>query len=153
VTAMSHRRLDGALRAAASGIHPLEAGTSLLIDSGSWLHREDFASQFITVDTSISDGVTLLASTDWEAVITALRAGELPASSGERRVLLLSASIAGGIPVSLYDTLPGIDRRNASLVVNAIAHAAGLADPETSKQNLNGVPAAAKARDRVERLR
>ena len=149
MTAMSHRRLDGALRAAASGIHPLEAGTSLLIDSGSWLNREDFASQFITVDTSISDGVTLLASTDWEAVITALRAGELPASSGERRVLLLSASIAGG----LYDTLPGIDRRNASLVVNAIAHAAGLADPETSKQNLNGVPAAAKARDRVERLR
>ena len=64
-------------------------------------------------------------------------------------MLLLSASIAGG----LYDILPGIDRRNASLVVNAIAHAAGLADPETSKQNLNGVPAAAKARDRVERLR
>jgi hypothetical protein len=26
-------------------------------------------------------------------------------------------SIAGGIPVSLYDTLPGIDHRNASLVI------------------------------------
>ena len=53
-------------------------------------------------------------------------------------MLLLAASIAGGIPVSLYDPLPGIDRRNASLVVGAVAHAAGLADPETDKQHLNG---------------
>jgi hypothetical protein len=43
-------------------------------------------------------------------------------------MLLLAASIASGIPVSLYDTPPGIDRRNASLVVNAIADAAGHAD-------------------------
>jgi hypothetical protein len=32
-----------------------------------------------------------------------------------------------GVPVSLYDTLPGIDHRNASLVVKAIAHATGQA--------------------------
>jgi hypothetical protein len=51
-------------------------------------------------------------------------------------MLLLAASIAGGIPVSLNDTLTGIDRRNASLVVNAIAHATGLPDPnqETDKR-------------------
>lgn len=67
---------------------------------------------------------TLMASTDWQAAITALKAGELPSSSGERRMLLLAASIAGGIPVSLYDTLPGI-HRNASLVIKAIAHATG----------------------------
>jgi len=135
---MNPRRLGGALRACACGIHPLEAGADLLIDCGSWLHREDFTSRFITVDTCISDGVTLLASTDWEAAITALHAGELPASSGERRMLLLAASIAGGIPVSLYESLPGIDRRNASLVVSAIAHAAGHADLKTDKQYLNG---------------
>ncbi|HVB43183.1 MAG TPA: hypothetical protein VNF47_10820 [Streptosporangiaceae bacterium] len=133
MTAISSRRLGEALRACARGIHPLEAGTGLLIDCGSWLHREDFTSRFITVGTSISDGVTLLASTDWETAITALHAGELPASGGERRMLLLAASIAGGIPVSLYDVLPGIDRRNASLAVGAVAHAAGLADPETDK--------------------
>ena len=138
VTPTSPARLDDALRACARGIHPLEAGTGLLIDCGSWLHREDFTSRFITVDTSISDGATLLASTDWEAAITALHAGELPSSSGERRMLLLAASIAGGIPVSLYDTLPGIDHRNASLVINAIAHAAGHADLETDKDALNG---------------
>ena len=44
-------------------------------------------------------------------------------------MLLLAASIAGGIPVSLSGTLPGIDHRNASLVVSAVAHATGLPDP------------------------
>jgi hypothetical protein len=80
--------------ASSSGIRHLEAGTSLLIDCGSWLHREDFTSRFITTGTSIS--TTILAATDWEAAIAALHAGELPASSGERRMLLLAASIAGG---------------------------------------------------------
>jgi len=127
VTTLSPGRLHAALRACASGIDPLEAGTSLLIDCDNWLHREDFTSRFITTGTSISDRTTLMASTDWEAAITALNAGQLAASSGERRMLLLAASTAAGIPVSLYDTLPGLDRRNASLVVKAIAHAAGHA--------------------------
>ena len=136
MTPMNPRRLGGALRACALGIHPLEAGTGLLIDCGSWLHRDDFTSRFITTDTSISDGLTLLAATDWEAAVAALHAGELPASGGERRMLLLASSIAGGTLVSLNDALPGIDRRNASLVVRAVAHAAGLPDPyqETDKQ-------------------
>jgi hypothetical protein len=125
VTAVSPERLSAALRACASGFHPLEAGTGLPIDCGSWLHREDFTGRFIATGTSISDGITLMASTGWEAAIAALNAGELPSSSGERRMLLLAASIAGGIPVSLYDTLPGIDHRNASLVIKAIAHATG----------------------------
>jgi hypothetical protein len=140
VTTANPRRLSDALRACARGIHPLEAGTSLLIDCGSWLHRPDFTSRFITTGTSISDGVTVLAATDWEAAIAALHAGELPASGGERRMLLLASSLAGGTPVSLSDTLAGIDRRNASLVVSAVAHAAGLTDPyqETDKQCQNG---------------
>ncbi len=136
-TANSHR-LSDALRACARGIHPLEAGAGLLIDCGSWLQRDDFTSRFITTGTNISDGTTVLAATDWEAAIAALHAGELPASGGERRMLLIAASIAGGIPVSLYDVLPGIDRRNASLVVGAVAHAAGHADLKTDKKYLNG---------------
>jgi hypothetical protein len=133
MTAVNTRRLSDALRACACGIHPLEAGTALLIDCGSWLHRDDFTSRFITAGTSISDGVTLLAATDWEAAVAALHAGELPASGGERRILLLAASLAGGIPVNLNDILPGIDRRNASLVVRAIAHAAGQASHVTTQ--------------------
>ena len=140
MTTLNLRQLSDALRACARGIHPLEAGTGLLIDCSSWLHRDDFTSRFITAGTSISDGVTLLASTDWQAAVTALHAGELPASGGERRMLLLAASIAGGTPVSLNDTLPGIHLRNASLIVSAVAHAAGLPDPyrETDKRHLNG---------------
>ena len=61
---------------------PLEAGTGLLIDCGSWLHRDDFTSRFITTSTSISDGAALLASTDWEAAVTALHAGGLPPAEG-----------------------------------------------------------------------
>jgi len=133
MTATDPRQISGALRACARGVYPLEAGTGLLIDCGSWLHRDDFASRFITTGPSISDGVTLLASIDWEAAVTALHAGELPASGGERRMLLLAASIAAGTPVSLYDALPGIDRRNAALVVSAVAHAAGLPDQESDK--------------------
>ena len=121
-------RLPAALRAAASGIHPLEAGTGLLIDCGCWLHREDFTGQFVTTATSISDGTTLLATIDWAAAITALDAGKLPCSGGERRVLRLAASIADGIPVSLYDNLPGLDQRNARLLVKAIRHATGQAN-------------------------
>ena len=40
MTTLNPRRLGDALRAGACGIHPLEAGTGLLIDCGSWLHRE-----------------------------------------------------------------------------------------------------------------
>ena len=37
----------------------------------------------------------------------------------------ISSEIEEGLKVSLNDALPGIDPRNASVVVNAIAHAAG----------------------------
>lgn len=134
MTTANPRRLADALRAGARGIHLLEAGTGLLADCGSWLHRGDFTSRFITSGTSISDGVTLLAATNWEAAVAALHAGELPASGGERRMLLLAASIAAGTPVNLNDALPGIDRRNAGLVLSAIAHATGHADLETGKR-------------------
>lgn len=58
-----------------------------------------------------------MASIDWEAAISALDAGELPCSNGERRVLRLAASIAAGAPVSLGNTLTGIDDRNATLAI------------------------------------
>jgi hypothetical protein len=114
--------LAAALRNCAAGLYPLEAGTELLIDNRTFLHRDDFTSRFITCGTS--DG-TPMAAIDWDAAITALNAGELPCSGGERRILQLSASLADGIPVSLRDTVTGLDDRNTALLVTAIWHATG----------------------------
>jgi hypothetical protein len=117
--------LTAALRACATGIYPLEAGVALLIGNGTFLWREDFTSRFIETGTSISDGTTLMAAIDWDAAITALNTGDLPCSGGERRILLLSASLAGGIPIELRDTVTGLDDRNTALLVPAIRHATG----------------------------
>lgn len=115
--------IAAALRAAAIGLYPDEAGTELLISHGHFLHRDDFAAHLHT-GTSISDG-TPLAWIAWETAITALDHGQLPASSGERHMLRLAASLAAGHPVSLRDTIPGLDHRNLHLVTTAIRHAAG----------------------------
>jgi hypothetical protein len=117
-------KLAAALRAAAHGILPDEAGTGLLIDSGCFLHRAD-VTRFTRAAAGISDPATLLAWTDWDAVTTALDHGRLHASSGEKAVLRLAASLANGNPVSLRDTVPGLDHRNLNLLTTAIRHAAG----------------------------
>ena len=114
--------LTTALRAYADGLLPLEAGVSLLISNGTFLQRDDFTSRFIQHGTTCG---TPTAAIDWDAAITALQAGELPCSGGERRILLLSASLADGIPVGLGDTVTGIDDANISRLLTAIRHAAG----------------------------
>ena len=119
---MNTDHLAAALRNCAAGLLPLEAGTELLIANGTFLHRDDFTSQFITYGTS--DGI-LIAAIDWNAAITALQVGELPCSGGERRILQLSASLAAGITVSLRDAVTGLDQDNAARLTVAIRHAAG----------------------------
>jgi hypothetical protein len=117
--------LAAALRNCAAGLYPLEAGTELLVANGAFLHRDDFTSRFIETGTSISGGTTPMAAIDWHAAIIALHDGELPCSGGERRILQLSASLAGGTPVDLRDSVTGLDHRNTSLLVTAIRHAGG----------------------------
>jgi hypothetical protein len=123
--------LTAALRACAAGLYPLEAGTALLIADGTFLRRDDFTSRFIQHGISISDGTTLMAAIDWDAAITALHVGELPCSGGERRVLELSASLAGGIPVDLREAVTGLDDANIARLVTAVLHASGK-QPENS---------------------
>ena len=60
---------DG-LCAHAQGLYCLEAAAELLITQ-SWLHRDDFTSQFITVHPGIGSGQSV-AVIDWPAVIAAL---------------------------------------------------------------------------------
>jgi hypothetical protein len=116
--------ITAALHAHAAGLHPDEAGTELLIRHGGILHRDDFAG-FIHTGTSISDGTTLMAWIDWNAAVSALHDGQIPLCGGEQRIPQLAASIAGGLPVRLRDTIPGLDNRNLELLTTAIRHAAG----------------------------
>ena len=73
--------------------------------------------------TSTSTSTTLIA---WigDAALSALHDGRIPLSGGEQCSLQL-AIIAEGFPISLRDTLPGLDNRNLKLLVTAIRHAAG----------------------------
>jgi hypothetical protein len=64
---------------------PLEASVALVIDHGTFLHRDDFTSRFIEHGAS---GGTPMAAIDWNVAITALNDGELPCSGGERRILM-----------------------------------------------------------------
>lgn len=116
-------QLSAALRAAAAGIHPDEAAAGLIISHGTFLARSDFALHIETA-ACISDG-TPMAWIDWEAVISALDGGRLPASGGERRIVRIAASLAVGHPVSLRDAIPGLDPRNLELVTTAIRRAGG----------------------------
>jgi hypothetical protein len=112
--------ISAALRAHAAGVYPDEAGAELLIRHGGFLRRDDFAA-FVHAGTSISDGITLMAWIDRDAAVTA----QLPLSGGGRRVLKLAASLGGGTPASLRESIPGLDNRNLELVITAIRHAAG----------------------------
>ena len=114
--------LATALRAHAQGLYSLEAAAELLI-AQSWLHRADFTSQFVHLHRGPT-GVPPMATVDWPAAITALRTS-LPCSGGEQRMLTITASLAGGIPVDLRDTLTGIDDHNVQLLITAIRHASG----------------------------
>jgi len=116
--------IAGALRARAAGLYHEEAAAGLLIGHGTFLRRPGFDA-FIRTGASITDGTTLMASIDWDAAAAALRTGNLPASSGERSIPQLAASIAAGTPVALRDTITSLDNANLELLTTAIRHAAG----------------------------
>jgi hypothetical protein len=119
---MTTDHLTRALHACAAGMLPLEAGVALLTSNRTVLHHDDFTSRFIQHGTS--SGVPV-AAIDWDAAITTPNSGGLPCSAGERRILQLSASLAGGIPASLRDAVPGLDDANTSRLLTAIRRAAG----------------------------
>jgi hypothetical protein len=109
--------LPAALRAGAEGLYALEAATGLIIAHGIWLERDDFS-------CFIHHGVGP-AAIDWEAAITALDAGELPSSAGEKRMLRLAASLADQAHVSLGDAITGIDEHNVGILIKSVRHAPG----------------------------
>jgi predicted transposase YbfD/YdcC len=122
---MTFYDLAAAMRVWAKGLPGLEAAVELLIGHGTWPARADFAEVALTPGR---DGITgtEMASVDFEAALAARRAGGLPCSSGEDRVLALAASIATGVPVALGDLVSGLDEDNAVRVAIAVLHAAGF---------------------------
>jgi hypothetical protein len=65
-----------------------------------------------------------VAAIDFAAAAGAVQ-GMLPCSDGERQVLLVAASIAGGIPVDLREAALCMDGVNAARAARAVCHAAG----------------------------
>ena len=96
--------LARSLRARARGIYPDEAAIELLIGHGTFLDRDDFTRHITTGEHGRPGGEAAHAAIDWTAATaTALDAGTLPCSGGERRIFRLPASLAAGLPVNLRD--------------------------------------------------
>ncbi|PNH79215.1 ABC transporter ATP-binding protein [Arthrobacter sp. AFG20] len=108
------------LRAWARGMYTIEAATELLIrgfggkfaaPGNPWVHTSAEPQGPSQVNAWID-----FAGIPEEAGVF---------SGGERRFLMLAASLAEDVPVALGDVVSGLDRENLDLVLAAIAHAGG----------------------------
>lgn len=61
-------------------------------------------------------------------------------SGGEQRIARIASSLGQGVPVDLREDVAGLDLEPTRLILAAIAHAAGLGEPGTTIQTIDGVP-------------
>jgi hypothetical protein len=115
--------LAEAIRAWAKGWLPTEAAAELLIAHRGWLEREDFLQVAVEAGWEPFRDREV-AAIDFAAAASAVQ-GMLPCSDGERQVVLVAASIAGGIPVDLREVALCMDAANATRAAQAVCHAAG----------------------------
>jgi hypothetical protein len=130
--------LENALMRGAVGDYADEAAVLLLLNFGHW--PAQLASADLITLLPETDGEGLWAQIAWPDLEPALSAGLIVGSSGQLRVLRAAASIAEGHPVDLGDLAAGLDRRALTLVLAAIAHAAGSHDHRAIAYDANGVP-------------
>jgi hypothetical protein len=117
-------RLAGLIRDAAAGMLPDMAAAGLIIGHGHFLRGPAFR-RIIAAGSSAAGGQPF-AVIRWNAALRALENGRLPCSGSERAVLLIAASLAEpGIAISLRENLGSLDRRNITLVTDAITAANG----------------------------
>ncbi len=109
----------------AKGLLTCQAAVELLIDHRSWLVRDDFLGH---VEPCHGFHGESMAAIDWRAAWEALEDGQLPCSRGERQVLRVAASIAGGVPIDLRDVATCLDAVNSGLVARAVLTAGGHRD-------------------------
>lgn len=117
---LTDEQIATGLRARARGLYPVEAAVELLLAHDAWPRRRDFRRSALWV----SDDGPEFIGVDW----TAARELDLhaPASRSELAILTVAASLADhDTGVHLGDALTGLDQTNTTLVLHAIAHAAG----------------------------
>ncbi|MCW2901185.1 MAG: uncharacterized protein JWO67_3450 [Streptosporangiaceae bacterium] len=130
--------IETALVRGAVGDYADEAAVLLLINFGHWLRQLQVADLITIVPDIECDG--LWAQIAWAGLESALVAGRIVGSNGEVRVLRAAASIAEGHPVDLGDLAAGLDRPALTLLLAAIAHAAGSHDHWETTYDVGGVP-------------
>lgn len=126
--------LETALVRGAVGDYADEAAVLLLVNFGHWLPQLQFADLIAVVPDCDND--SLWAQIGWADLEPALGAGRLVGDGREVRMLLAAASIAEGHPVDLGDLAAGLDRGALTLLLAAIAHAAGSHDHRADRNDV-----------------
>lgn len=108
------------LRAWARGMYPTEAATELLLKAFGGKFAAP-GNPWVHTSTEPEGPGQVRAWIDFAAIPEEVG----PLSGGERRFLMLAASLAEDVPVVLGDLVSGLDRENLDLVLAAIAHAGG----------------------------
>ncbi len=116
--------LADTLQTVADGSPSLRAAIGLLVDHGLWIKRLAERPGLLLID--YSGPAPKPYGVDWVKVVEALAAKELPASSGELRILAIAASLADtAARIPLGDAVSGLDATNLDRVLTAIAEANG----------------------------
>ena len=131
--------VESALLRAAVGDYAVEAAVLLLANSGQWLSRLQAAGLIsIVLDGEVDDGPW--AAVHWNDLDGALRTGALSGTGGELWLLRVAAGLADGQPVDLADLTAGVDRAELTLVLAALAHAAGSHEQSDVVRDDEGLP-------------
>jgi hypothetical protein len=139
-TDLDQQDLESALLRAAVGDYGLEAAVLLLVNSGTWLPQLQAAGLVtIALDGDAVDGGPW-AAVQWGDLDGALRAGRVSGTGGQRRLLRAAAGLAEGQPVDLADLTAGLDRAELTLLLAALAHAAGSHEHHDVVRDDDGVP-------------
>ena len=123
------------LRAWAKGPYATEAATEMLLRSFGGRFAEP-GNPWVHVSESPEGSHQVRAWIDFAA----LPEETGPLSGGERRFLMVAASLAEDVPVVLGDVVPGLDRANLELLLAAIAHAGGSHQHSGMTFDENGTP-------------
>lgn len=117
-------KLADTLQTAADGSPALRAAIGLLVDHGLWIKRLAERPGLLLID--YSGPAPEPYAVDWVKVVEALAAKDLPASSGELRILAIAASLAHpAARIPLGDVVSGLDAVNLRRVLTAITEANG----------------------------